>query len=255
MVRPKKFLGQHFLKNREIALQIVEALSAGPDSAVLEIGPGTGVLTTLLQDKFAKLEVVELDRESVGYLIDQEILTPERIHESDFLKLDLNSEFETPLSIIGNFPYNISSQIVFKIIDNHQQVSEMVGMFQKEVADRIVAGPGSKTYGILSVLTAAYYDTEYLFTVEPKEFNPPPKVRSAVIKLSRRSDTPEFDKRTLFMVVKLAFNQRRKTLRNALKALNLSAEYTSSSIFDQRAEQLTLEDFIQIANRAKLHGT
>jgi 16S rRNA (adenine1518-N6/adenine1519-N6)-dimethyltransferase len=166
----------------------------------------------------------------------------------------LEELFEAPLSVIGNFPYNISSQIVFKILEHPNLVSEMVGMFQKEVADRIVAGPGSKTYGILSVLTAAYYQTEYLFTVEPHDFSPPPKVRSGVIRLVRREHSEDFERKYLYQVVKVAFNQRRKTLRNALKPLNLSTDFTAEPLFDKRAEQLHLTDYIQIANRLKSDG-
>lgn len=254
MVRPKKFLGQHFLKNDAVAMRIVDALQIGEDAEVLEIGPGTGVLTRYLVKRYSRFKAVELDRESVAYLDEEGILPRERIYEYDFLILNLAAEFSPPLAVIGNFPYNISSQIVFKILENPDLITEMVGMFQKEVADRIVAGPGSKTYGILSVLTAAYYETEYLFTVEASEFIPPPKVRSAVIRLSRRVYPEDFDRRELFMVVKMAFNQRRKTLRNALKALNLSTEITSDALFDKRAEQLHLSDYIQIAKRLNTDG-
>lgn len=254
MVRPKKFLGQHFLKNDAVAMRIVDALQIGEDAEVLEIGPGTGVLTRYLVKRYSRFKAVELDRESVAYLDEEGILPRERIYEYDFLILNLAAEFSPPLAVIGNFPYNISSQIVFKVLENPDLITEMVGMFQKEVADRIVAGPGSKTYGILSVLTAAYYETEYLFTVEASEFIPPPKVRSAVIRLSRRVYPEDFDRRELFMVVKMAFNQRRKTLRNALKALNLSTEITSDVLFDKRAEQLHLSDYIQIAKRLNTDG-
>lgn len=254
MVRAKKFLGQHFLKNQVVAERIVDALSANSAASVLEVGPGTGVLTRLLVSRYPQLQAVELDRESVEFLVEQEILARTKIHEQDFLNLDLATLFEPPLFIIGNFPYNISSQIVFRILEFPQLVTEMVGMFQKEVADRIVADPGSKTYGILSVLTAAYYNTEYLFTVEPQDFNPPPKVRSGVIKLVRKEQIAEFDRTYLFRVVKMAFNQRRKTLRNALKPLNLSTDFTADPLFDKRAEQLHLTDYIRIANRLKSDG-
>lgn len=235
-------------------MRIVDALQIGEDAEVLEIGPGTGVLTRYLVKRYSRFKAVELDRESVAYLDEEGILPRERIYEYDFLILNLAAEFSPPLAVIGNFPYNISSQIVFKVLENPDLITEMVGMFQKEVADRIVAGPGSKTYGILSVLTAAYYETEYLFTVEASEFIPPPKVRSAVIRLSRRVYPEDFDRRELFMVVKMAFNQRRKTLRNALKALNLSTEITSDVLFDKRAEQLHLSDYIQIAKRLNTDG-
>lgn len=255
MVRPKKFLGQHFLKNPATARRICDALMAKETQSVLEIGPGTGVLTRFLSATYPNLQVVELDRDSVAYLKEEQVLPSTAIHEEDFLHLNLSAMFQPPLSVIGNFPYNISSQIVFKILDYPDLVTEMVGMFQKEVADRIVAGPGSKTYGILSVLTAAYYEAQYLFTVEPEEFNPPPKVRSGVIRLTRKPTTEDFDRKVLYRVVKLAFNQRRKTLRNALKALNLSTEFTDDPLFNKRAEQLHLIDFIQIANRLTPDGT
>lgn len=254
MVRAKKFLGQHFLKNQAVATRIVDALSARAEDQVLEVGPGTGVLTRLLVSRYPALEVVEVDRESIDYLVDEAILSASKIHENDFLRLDLSRLFEAPLFVIGNFPYNISSQIVFRILEYPELVQEMVGMFQKEVADRIVADPGSKTYGILSVLTAAYYQSEYLFTVEPHDFNPPPKVRSGVIRLIRREHETDFDRTYLFRVVKMAFNQRRKTLRNALKPLNLSTDFTADPLFDKRAEQLHLTDYIRIANRLKSDG-
>ncbi len=255
MIRPKKFLGQHFLKNSGTARRILSALTAEETDAVLEVGPGMGVLTRDLVSRFPNLEVVELDHDAAEYLIEQGIIEENRIHRDDFLKLHLQSMFPPPLSIIGNFPYNISSQIVFKILENPDLVKEMVGMFQKEVADRIAAGPGSKTYGILSVLTAAYYHSEYLFTVEPEEFIPPPKVRSGVIRLVRREDKLDFERKALYRVVKMAFNQRRKTLRNALKALNLSTDLTATPLFDKRAEQLSLSDYIDIANRLNEDGT
>lgn len=243
------------MKNPATAKRIVESLEATEDQAVLEVGPGMGILTRILSKRYSKLQVVELDRDSVAYLLEEKILDEPNVHEEDFLNMDLARMYNSPLSVIGNYPYNISTQIVFKILEHPDLVSEMVGMFQKEVADRIVAGPGSKTYGILSVLTAAYYDAQYLFTVEPEEFNPPPRVRSGVIRLSRKDKDETFDKRQLYMVVKLAFNQRRKTLRNALKALNLSPEYTNEPLFDKRAEQLHLTDFIEIANRLTPNGT
>ncbi len=243
------------MKNPATAKRIVESLEASEDQAVLEVGPGMGILTRILSKRYSKLQVVELDRDSVAYLIEEKILAEPNVHEEDFLNMDLAGMYNSPLSVIGNYPYNISTQIVFKVLEHPDLVSEMVGMFQKEVADRIVAGPGSKTYGILSVLTAAYYDAQYLFTVEPEEFNPPPRVRSGVIRLSRKDKDEIFDKRQLYMVVKLAFNQRRKTLRNALKALNLSPEYTNEPLFNKRAEQLHLTDFIEIANRLTPNGT
>ena len=244
-VKAKKFLGQHFLTDENIAARIVESLS--PDSHhVLEIGPGMGVLTKYLITKDdIDFHVVEIDRESVAYLHDHYPTLD--IIEGDFLKYDLTALFHDSFSIIGNFPYNISSQILFKVYDNREQVTEVVGMFQKEVAERVAAGPGSKTYGILSVLLSAFYDIEYLFTVHEHVFNPPPKVKSAVIRL-RRNDVKhlECDEKLFVQVVKAGFNQRRKTLRNALKQLNMPIENIGEDILAKRAEQLSVEQFIDI---------
>ena len=244
-VKAKKFLGQHFLTDENIAARIVESLS--PDSHhVLEIGPGMGVLTKYLITKDdIDFHVVEIDRESVAYLHDHYPTLD--VIEGDFLKYDLTALFHDSFSIIGNFPYNISSQILFKVYDNREQVTEVVGMFQKEVAERVAAGPGSKTYGILSVLLSAFYDIEYLFTVHKHVFNPPPKVKSAVIRL-RRNDVKhlECDEKLFVQVVKAGFNQRRKTLRNALKQLNMPIENIGEDILAKRAEQLSVEQFIDI---------
>ncbi len=244
-VKAKKFLGQHFLTDENIAARIVESLS--PDSHhVLEIGPGMGVLTKYLITKGdIDFHVVEIDRESVAYLHDHYPTLD--VIEGDFLKYDLTALFHDSFSIIGNFPYNISSQILFKVYDNREQVTEVVGMFQKEVAERVAAGPGSKTYGILSVLLSAFYDIEYLFTVHEHVFNPPPKVKSAVIRL-RRNDVKhlECDEKLFVQVVKAGFNQRRKTLRNALKQLNMPIENIGEDILAKRAEQLSVEQFIDI---------
>lgn len=249
MVRPKKHLGQHFLKNDAIAAQISDSLTGEGYDTVVEIGPGTGVLTQFLHKREEELFVVEIDTESVEYLSANFDLRFDHIIEADFLQMSLNDKFGKQVAVVGNFPYNISSQIIFKVLDQKELVPEVVGMFQKEVAERIVAGPGSKTYGIISVLTAAFYEGEYLFTVEPEEFNPPPKVRSGVIRL-RRKDQEELgcEHAKLKMVVKTAFNQRRKTLRNALKSVNLPEELTQSELFNKRAEQLSLQDFINITN-------
>ena len=244
-VKAKKFLGQHFLTDENIAARIVESLS--PDSHhVLEIGPGMGVLTKYLITKGdIDFHVVEIDRESVAYLHDHYPTLD--VIEGDFLKYDLTALFHDSFSIIGNFPYNISSQILFKVYDNREQVTEVVGMFQKEVAERVAAGPGSKTYGILSVLLSAFYNIEYLFTVHEHVFNPPPKVKSAVIRL-RRNDVKhlECDEKLFVQVVKAGFNQRRKTLRNALKQLNMPIENIGEDILAKRAEQLSVEQFIDI---------
>ena len=247
MVKAKKHLGQHFLKNEAIAEQIATSLVDGDYDTVVEIGPGMGVLTQFLAKSDKDLYVVELDRESVEYLKGHFNLPYSRIIEGDFLKLKLDKTFEGNIAVIGNFPYNISSQIVFKVIENRHMIPQMAGMFQKEVAERIAAGPGSKTYGIISVLTAAYYDTEYLFTVDKEEFNPPPKVQSGVIRLVRKEGyTLPCDESLFKTVVKTAFNQRRKTLRNALKQLNLPEELQQSEMMAKRAEQLHLDDFIYI---------
>lgn len=247
MVRAKKHLGQHFLKDQNIAKRIADSLKAEEYDAVLEIGPGTGVLTQFLIPKYKDLTLIELDRESVEYLHENYPSLKNKIIGGDFLKMPVSEIFKKQFAIIGNFPYNISTQIVFKTLENKELIPEFAGMFQKEVAERIVAGPGSKTYGIMSVLVAAYYHAEYLFTVEPEVFNPPPKVKSGVIRLSRKEDyNLDCDEKLFYKVVKMAFNQRRKTLRNALKSLNLSLSEDREELLRKRAEQLSLEDFIFI---------
>ncbi len=247
MVRAKKHLGQHFLKDQNIAKRIAESLIGDNYDAVLEIGPGTGVLTQFLIPRFEDLTVIELDRESVAYLNENFPSLKNKIIGGDFLKMPVPEIFPKPFAIVGNFPYNISTQIVFKTLENKELIPEFAGMFQKEVAERIVARPGSKTYGIMSVLVAAYYHAEYLFTVEPGVFNPPPKVQSGVIRLTRKENYQlDCSEKQLYMVVKLAFNQRRKTLRNALKSLNLSLSEDKMYLLGKRAEQLSLEDFIFI---------
>jgi 16S rRNA (adenine1518-N6/adenine1519-N6)-dimethyltransferase len=244
-VKAKKFLGQHFLTDENIAAKIVDSLSADT-THILEIGPGMGVLTKYLIAKPDKdFHVVEIDRESVAYLHDHYPTLD--IIEGDFLRYDLSTLFHKRFSIIGNFPYNISSQILFKVFDNRDNVTEVVGMFQKEVAERVAAGPGSKTYGILSVLLSAFYNIEYLFTVHEHVFNPPPKVKSAVIKLTRNNvEHLECDEKLFVQVVKAGFNQRRKTLRNALRQLNMPIENIGEDILAKRAEQLSVEQFIDI---------
>lgn len=244
MVRPKKFLGQHFLTNQHRAEQIEDALGENFKD-VLEVGPGTGVLTQYLLQKQVDLTVVEIDRESVAFL--EKKYPSLSIIEGDFLKLDLSTVYTNEFSIVGNFPYNISSQIFFKTLDYRHQVKELVGMIQKEVAERIVAPPGSKTYGILSVLLQAFYSTEYLFTVKPEEFHPPPKVNSAVIKLIRNQvEKLPCEEKLFFRIVKQAFQMRRKTLRNALKPLNLPADESLQSLLNLRAEQLSVNDFVHL---------
>ena len=244
-VKAKKFLGQHFLTDENIAAKIVESLSAD-SQRVLEIGPGMGVLTKyLIARPDTDFHVVEIDRESVAYLHDHYPTLD--VIEGDFLRYDLSTLFHDSFSIIGNFPYNISSQILFKVFDNRDSVTEVVGMFQKEVAERVAAGPGSKTYGILSVLLSAFYNIEYLFTVHEHVFNPPPKVKSAVIKLTRNDvKYLECDEKLFVQVVKAGFNQRRKTLRNALRQLNMPIEDIGEEILAKRAEQLSVEQFIDI---------
>ena len=249
-VRPKKHLGQHFLKDTAIAERIVNSLTQhGGYRQVLEIGPGTGVLTQfLVQLPNYELTVIEVDTESVAYLKQRYPELP--ILSEDFLQARLDKHFTAPYAIIGNFPYNISSQIFFRVLDERQRVPEVVGMLQKEVADRLCAPPGSKTYGILSVLLQAYYTLEYLFTVEPQVFHPPPKVRSAVIRLQRNSTTRLACDEVLFRrVVKQGFQNRRKTLRNALKPLNLSPAVQALPVLNQRAEQLSVGDFVELTQQ------
>ena len=247
IVQAKKRLGQHFLKDQQIAKQIVDSLSEGTQR-VIEIGPGMGVLTQFLIAKDdCELFVVEIDTESVLYLEEHFPDLEGRIMEKDFLKLDLTTIFPKPFAVIGNFPYNISSQILFKVLEYKDYIPEVVGMFQKEVAVRIASKPGNKDYGIISVLLQAFYDIEYLFTVEPDVFNPPPKVRSAVIRLKRNDiDRLECDEQRFKMLVKTAFNQRRKTLRNSLKTVAFSDGFTQEPIFDKRPEQLAVQDFIYL---------
>ena len=247
-VRAKKHLGQHFLKDENIASKIADSLSFEGYQNVLEIGPGMGVLTKYLLKKEKTIWVVEIDNESIDYLRSHYLHLTDRIINADFLKMDLASHFnKEPLAIIGNFPYNISSQIVFKAIECRDLIPEFSGMFQKEVAMRIAAGPGSKTYGIISVLTQAFYDVEYLFTVPPSVFNPPPRVDSGVIRLVRKKDYHlPVDVPFFFRVVKTAFNQRRKTLRNSLKSFQISDKLKEDVIFAQRPEQLSVEQFIEL---------
>jgi|SRR5690606_16141829 len=247
-VKAKKHLGQHFLKDENIAKQIVEALSWNGYENVLEIGPGMGVLTKYLIQEKKNVSVVEIDTESVEYLNKNYPDLP--IFAEDFLKMNLSERFHhQPISILGNFPYNISSQIVFKVIEDRVLVPEMVGMFQKEVAERISAKEGSKVYGILSVLTQAYYKAEYLFTVDENVFNPPPKVKSGVIRLTRFREKLEINEKLFFTVVKLAFNQRRKTLRNALKSLNIDEDKIEDNLLNLRAEQLSVDRFIELTSK------
>ncbi|WP_203256087.1 16S rRNA (adenine(1518)-N(6)/adenine(1519)-N(6))-dimethyltransferase RsmA [Hyunsoonleella ulvae] len=247
-VRAKKHLGQHFLRDENIAQKIADTLSLNGYKNVLEIGPGMGVLTKYLLKRDTTTYVIEIDSESVEYLQANYLNLAPRIIEKDFLKYDLNEVFKgEPLAIIGNFPYNISSQIVFKTLEMRHQIPEFSGMFQKEVAQRICSKGGNKIYGILSVLTQAFYDAEYLFTVPPSVFNPPPKVDSGVLRLTRKENFKlPCDEVLFFRVVKTAFQQRRKTLRNSLKTLDLSDILKANVIFGKRPEQLTVQEFIEL---------
>ena len=256
-VKPKKYLGQHFLNAPEIAEKIVNSLQLTDRyKKVLEIGPGMGVLTQFLIEKSNYTTYLcEIDDESVLYLKSNYPTIADRIIEEDFLKLNISKTVfsNDPFAIIGNFPYNISSQILFRVYENKHQVMEVVGMFQKEVAERIAAKPGKKTYGILSVLLQAYYHIEYLFTVDENVFIPPPKVKSGVIHLTRNATkTLDCDEKLFKSVVKIAFNQRRKTLRNALKSI-LPHELPDdiSELLGLRAEQLTVNDFISLTKAIK----
>lgn len=244
-VRAKKNLGQHFLKDKNIALKIVDSLHANNIKQVLEIGPGMGVLTRfLIQKKSFQTTVVEIDHESVDYLKEHFPQLESRIISKDFLKLNLQEYFQEQFAVIGNFPYNISSQIFFKILDYRDQVPEVVGMIQKEVAERIATGPGSKTYGILSVLLQAFYEIDYLFTVHENVFTPPPKVKSAVIRLTRNNRQHlDCNEKLFFQLVKAGFNQRRKTLRNSVKSFIRDEELKQDPIFSKRPEQLSVNDF------------
>lgn len=264
-VRAKKSLGQHFLTDLAIAQRIAGSLEVLPetDTDVLEIGPGMGVLTQyLLQKPGIRLKMVEIDRESVDYLLANFPQVNGSLIEADFLKLKLENFFDGRFCVIGNFPYNISSQIFFKILEYKELIPQVVCMIQKEVAERIAEKPGTKTYGILSVLLQAWYDIEYLFTVGEGAFNPPPKVKSAVIRLARNSRTELGCDEAMFKtIVKTGFNQRRKTLRNSLKQLinekasregwsqEQVAEFVSDPVFDLRPERLGVEDFINLTNK------
>lgn len=249
-VRPKKHLGQHFLKDLNIAKSIADGLTGhGGYNKVVEIGPGTGVLTQFLLQNKQETSVIEIDRESVAYLKQHYPQLDGRIIEGDFLKLNMEERFPGKFGVVGNFPYNISSQIFFKILDLKQQVPEVVCMIQKEVADRLISPPGNKAYGILSVFLQAYYELEYLFTVPPNVFNPPPKVNSAVIRLKRNErEALDCDEVLFRRVVKAGFQMRRKTLRNALKPINLPEELSGEKVLDQRAETLSVDQYVELTN-------
>ncbi|MCD7851919.1 MAG: 16S rRNA (adenine(1518)-N(6)/adenine(1519)-N(6))-dimethyltransferase RsmA [Parabacteroides sp.] len=248
LVKPKKALGQHFLKDLQIAERIADTLSDYKQLPVLEIGPGMGVLTQFLLEKGHDLTVVELDLESVDYLEQNFPALEGKILAEDFLRLDLSKLFSSQFCVIGNYPYNISSQIFFKVLDYKEHIPCCSGMIQKEVAERLAAGPGSKTYGILSVLLQAWYEVEYLFTVSEKVFDPPPKVKSAVIRMVRNNRTElGCDEKLFKTVVKTSFNQRRKTLRNSMKPLlGKDCPDYQLPIFDKRPEQLSVEQFVEL---------
>jgi 16S rRNA (adenine1518-N6/adenine1519-N6)-dimethyltransferase len=252
LVRAKKHLGQHFLTDKNIAAKIVDSLR--PENKfqqVLEVGPGMGILSDfLLQKTEYETSLIDIDTESYQYLQKRYPKLGSRLINADFLELDFTATFNGSLGIIGNFPYNISSQILFKVLDNRQQVVEVVGMFQKEVAERCAAKPGSKEYGILSVFLQAYYKVEYLFTVKAGVFIPPPKVLSAVIRLTR-NEIKELgcDEKLFWQVVKAGFNQRRKTLRNAVSSLINKEKMTDDPLLDLRAERLSVADFVKLTNQ------
>lgn len=254
LVKPKKFLGQHFLKDLSIAKDIADTVDECPGLPILEVGPGMGVLTQFLMEKGREVKVVELDFESVAYLRENFPALEGNIIEDDFLKLKLEKLFDgRPFVLTGNYPYNISSQIFFKMLDYKDLIPCCTGMIQKEVAERIAAGPGSKTYGILSILIQAWYKVEYLFTVHEHVFNPPPKVKSAVIRMTR-NETKELgcNERLFKLIVKTTFNQRRKTLRNSISSiLEKGNPLSSDPVFNKRPEQLSVQEFIELTNRVE----
>ena len=259
-VKAKKHLGQHFLNDEDTAKNIANSLSGVGYDTVLEIGPGMGVLTKYLLESEAQINVIEIDRDSVAYLnndfknehVNLDTSNAKfKIIEGDFLKQDIPTFFnKKQVAVIGNYPYNISSQIIFKAIENREYIPELSGMFQKEVAKRIAEKEGSKVYGIISVLTQAFFDVEYLFTVPPSVFNPPPKVDSGVIRLIRKKDfSLPVDEKLFFRVVKTAFNQRRKMLRSSLKSFKLSDTLKEDAIFAMRPEQLSVSEFIKLTHK------
>ncbi len=248
IVKAKKHLGQHFLTDENIAQKIVNSMNYAQYPTILEVGPGTGVLTKYLIEKPLELALAEIDQESIAYLKQHYEKITDETFVGDFLKINIGEKFKTEIGVIGNFPYNISSQILFKIVDNFTQIPEMAGMFQKEVAERTAAVPRTKDYGILSVLVQAYYDVKYLFTVGENVFNPPPKVKSGVILITRNPKPGLEGNEALFKaIVKAGFNQRRKKLSNALKTLGIPEELKSHQCMGQRAEELSVAEFIDFA--------
>jgi 16S rRNA (adenine1518-N6/adenine1519-N6)-dimethyltransferase len=246
----KKSLGQHFLKDESVCQRIVKSLKQYPFKQLLEIGPGSGAITrSLIAIEGIEFKAVEIDKEKVGYLLKQHPSLKNRVIEMNFLLM--GKPFEGPFTIIGNFPYNISTEILFKVLDWREHVERLIGMFQKEVAQRIAATEGNKIYGVTSVLLQAFFNVEYLFEVSEQAFNPPPKVKSAVIRLTPKEKPVEIrTEKMLFLLVKTAFNQRRKTLRNAVKSL-FTEEVLKDPIFNKRAEQLTVLQFAELTWRMK----
>lgn len=258
MMKAKKSFGQHFLNNEHIAEQIALSLSlSGSYQKVLEIGPGRGVLTKYLLEQPYQLFAVEADRDMISYLQKYYPALKDRLIPADFLKLELNVFFpDESFAIIGNFPYNISSQILIKMLEHRTQIPELVGMFQKEVAERVIAGPGSKTYGVLSVLVQAYYAGEYLFTVDKGNFSPPPKVQSGVIRLIRKESLElGCDERLFKSIIKQSFGQRRKMLRNTMKSYLKGDPFLDDEFFNQRPEQLSVADFIKLTQEVEKRRT
>ena len=255
-VRAKKHLGQHFLKDETIAQEIVKSLKHKHlYKKVLEVGPGMGVLTKyLIIEPDFETHIIDIDWDSIAYLKKHFPVLENRIIEGDFLKLDFNNLFNNePFAVIGNFPYNISTEILFKVLEHKNQVPEVVGMFQKEVAERIASKPRNKTYGITSVLLQAFYDIEYLFTVNENVFDPPPRVKSAVIRLTRNAvQQLDCNEKLFKQMVKAGFNQRRKTLRNSIKAFKLKPEFLDHKYLTQRAEELSVADFVSLTNIFKI---
>lgn len=251
-VKPKKFLGQHFLTDLKVASNIADTVDACPDLPVLEVGPGMGVLTQYIIPKGREFKVVEIDFESVPYLHDHFPELGDNIIEGDFLQMDLKTVFGgRPFVLTGNYPYNISSQIFFKMVENKELIPCCTGMIQKEVAERMAAEPGSKVYGVLSVLIQAWYDVEYLFTVNENVFNPPPKVKSAVIRLTRNNkESLGCDEKLFRRIVKTVFTQRRKMLRNPMKQIvGKDCPMLADELFNKRPEQLSVQDYIDLTNR------
>ena len=251
LIRPKKFLGQHFLTDLSIARRIADTIDTCPDVPVLEVGPGMGVLTQFLMQKERELKVVEIDRESVLYLKEHFPTLADHVLEADFLTMNLQEVFKGhPFVLTGNYPYNISSQIFFKMLENNELIPCCTGMIQKEVAERLAATPGSKTYGVLSVLVQAWYDVEYLFTVDENVFNPPPKVKSAVIRLTRNQRKKlGCDERLFRRIVKTVFTMRRKMMRNGMKQiLGNDHPLLADPFLTRRPEQVSVEEFIELTN-------